>query len=259
MDAIATIADITSKLRGMPAFLAGSLVAEETYGKIDAHDDADVFTPNRSALIASTQLLLGQGFTLDERYSRVWDRWLKWDLGNWHTNSIKLQSPLGYELNMVYKTLGKKPVNTLSQVLESFDFGLLATGYTLDDGVRRDQRAFLFPGMDVDGPLPLMPNKRDDWLAGFISEYNGLREGGRYAKYFMYGYDIAAVKADLLEGYANASSYNIERGGEQREKLAEIYDVMATYIYNDDVVKLAAAGKKIPQLDSLDSIMEALE
>ena len=47
----------------------------------------------------------------------------------------------------------------------------------------RDLRPYLFPGMDVDGPLPMMPNKRDNWSDGFISQYNGLREAGRYAKY----------------------------------------------------------------------------
>jgi hypothetical protein len=43
MDAGDIIADVRSLLTGEPVFMAGSLVAEEAYGKSSAHHDVDLF------------------------------------------------------------------------------------------------------------------------------------------------------------------------------------------------------------------------
>lgn len=259
MDASAIIAEVSLPLRGLPVYLAGSLVAEETYGLKNAHDDVDVFCSTEQVLFVAVQRLLDNHFMFDGRAERVWARWIRYGFKRWHTNSIKLISPMGNEVNMVFKLVDGHPTTSLGQVLESFDFGLLGVGYDLETGQRRDMREYLFPGEDPNGPLPLMPNKRANWRMGFISQYNGIRESGRYAKYARYGYDLSAVKDDLVTGYWAAASYHATTGNEDKEKLGRIYETTAILIEDDEVDKLYDASKEILYLDSLDQIMEALE
>lgn len=259
MSASAIIADVRSTLAGEPVFLAGSLVAEQTYGKSNAHHDVDLFCPTSQVLIAVAQRLLMQGFKLDDRMERVWIRWLRYGFKSWHTNSLRLMSPTGVEFNLVYKLTEGHPATSLAQVLESFDFGLLASGYDLESDTFRDMRGYLFPGLDPDGPLPMMPNKRENWRNGFISQYNGLREAGRYAKYHGYGYDLTLVKDDLVTGYWSAATYMAGTFDTEKQQLGKIYEVIATRIEDDDIDELTEAYKTLDFKDSLDSIMEALE
>lgn len=257
MSASAVIAEVQQMFTGLPVFLAGSLVASDEYG-IDSFADADVWCPTAEMLIAAGQHALDSGCELDDRFSRVWARWLNYGL-NWHTNSLKLHTPTDTELNLIYKLNGKKPVNTLAQVLESFDFGLLGVGYNLETNERRDLRPYLFPGFDLDGPLPMMPEKRMNWRAGFISRYNGLREAGRYAKYADRGFDMSLVKDDLVHGYKMAEQYLASTEDDDKLQLAQIYAAIAAHIYADNVDELKAANSILLYSDSLDDIMEALE
>lgn len=259
MTASAIISDVRAQLAGAPVFLAGSLVAEQTYGKSNAHSDVDLFCPTSQVLIATGQRLLDNGYKLDSRFDRVWARWLKYGFKSWHTNSLRLHSPQGVETNLVYKLSEGHPTTSLAQVLESFDFGLLATGYDLESNTFRDMRPYLFPDLDPDGPLPLMPNKRDNWRNGFISQYNGLRQCGRYAKYHSYGYDMTAVKDDLVTGYWEASSYLSTHFDAEKQMLGKIYEIIAQHVELDNIDELLEASKKIEYKDSLDMIMEALE
>jgi hypothetical protein len=254
------IAEVAAPLTGLPVFIAGSLVAEHVYGKTNAHDDADVFCSTQQAFFVSVQRCLSAGFTIIEKHERLWQRWLKTGFKGWHTNSIKMRTPSGIEINFVFKMVDGHATTSLSQVLESFDFGLLAAGYTLDSGLKFfDLRTYLFPGMDVDGPLPLMPNKADDWANGFISRYNGMREPGRYAKYTKYGYDMSLVQPTLVAGYNNIALYNMSKDTDEGRQLAEIYFNIAEHIQYDRTDELIAANKTILFTDSLDEIMAALE
>ena len=253
------IADVQSRLAGDPVFLAGSLVAEDAYGLSNAHSDIDLFCPTFQVVVATTQKLLSQGYTFAPRFERVWYRWLRMGVKQWHTNSMRLVSPSGIETNLVYKIQDGHPTTSLSQVLESFDFGLLGAGYELDTGTFRDHRPYLFPGMDINGPLPMMPNKRDNWRNGFISQYNGLREAGRYAKYWTYGYDMALVADDLVVGYEIAGSYHLGKWEDERKLLGEIYMTIAEKIRNGEVAELAESYKTLDFNDALDSILETLE
>ena len=259
MSASALIADVRSLLAGDPVFLAGSLVAEHAYGMSNAHSDTDLFCPTGQVLIATAQKLLDNGYKLDDRFDRVWVRWLKYGFKTWHTNSLRLHSPSGVETNLVFKLTDGHPTTSLGQVLESFDFGLLGVGYDLESDTYRDMRSYLFPGMDADGPLPMMPSKREAWRNGFISQYNGLRECGRYAKYHQYGYDMALVKDDLMTGYDMAALYFSTHFDKEKQQLGNIYDAIARHIEADNIDQLAVASKQIDYKDSLDSIMEALE
>lgn len=255
----AIIADVMSRLAGDPVFLAGSLVAEEAYGKSNAHGDVDLFCPTFQVVVAMTQKLLAQGYTFAPRFDRVWYRWLRMGVKQWHTNSMRLVSPSGIETNLVFKIVDGHPTTSLSQVLESFDFGLLGVGYELDTGTFRDHRPYLFPGMDIDGALPMMPNKRDNWRQGFISQYNGLREAGRYAKYHAYGYDLSLVKDDLSTGYFEAALYLSTCHDKDKQLLGQIFRAIGEHIEFDNMIELERANKEINYNDALDVIMAALE
>jgi len=261
MHAIDTINDVKARLKGTPAFLAGSLVSEDEYGLTNAHSDVDIFCPTGNVMVTAGQKLIDQGYTLDERMDRTWYRWLRFGFKTWHTNSLRLTSPGGVETNLVYKLTEGHATTSLSQVLESFDFGLLGVGYELEDGTRRDARPYLFPhiGNTQYDALPMMPNKRDNWRQGFISHYNGLREFGRYAKYHTYGYDMTQVKDDLVTGYREGSLYLLDHFDKEKQQMGKIFETVAIKIEDDDIADLLATSKQIDFKDSLDSIMEALE
>ena len=259
MSASAIIADVRQLLAGEPVYLAGSLVAEETYGLSNAHHDVDLFVPTGNVLISVGQKLLDCGYKFDDRFERVWHRWLHYGFKSWHTNSLRLHSPGGIETNLVYKLQDGHPTTSLSQVLESFDFGLLATGYDLESNRFMDLRGYLFSGMDPNGPLPMMPAKRSNWRQGFISQYNGLREAGRYAKYHGYGYNMSLVQDDLVTGYRMADLYLSNHFDKEKQTLGGIYRAIADHIEWGNIDQLTAACKLIDYKDSLDVIMEALE
>lgn len=258
MEARDVIADVRARLAGDPVYLAGSLVAADTHGTAGWHD-VDLFVPTQNVLIATGQKLLCQGFTFGERFDRVWARWLKYGMKGWHTNSLRLMSPDDIEYNLVYKLADGHPTTSLGQVLESFDFGLLGTGWDLEANVFRDIRPYLFPGLEPWDALPMMPNKRDAWRNGFISQYNGLREAGRYAKYHGYGFDMSLVKDDLVTGYWAASSYLTNHFDSDKQMLGRIYEAIAIKIEDDAIAELDLAAKQIDYKDALDQIMEALE
>jgi len=255
------IAEAYSLLRGTPVFMAGSCVAADVYSKgVDGFSDLDLFVPTQQVLISTIQSLLNHGYTIDDRFGRVWHRWLRYGLKGWHTNSMRLFSPQDVETNVVFKIVDGHPTSTLAQVLESFDFGLLGVGYDMEQDVRRDLRPYLFPGMDVNGPLPMMPGRRDAWRNGYISQYNGLREAARYAKYYQYGYDMSLVKDDLVNGYRMVASYHLSKSDDENAQiLGQIYTTLGDKIELDWIDELLTAYKTLDFKDSLDEIMEALE
>ena len=253
------INDVRQQLRGDPVFLAGSLVAAASYGHV-AYSDVDLFCPTSQQLIATGQKLLMLGYKLDDRMERTWVRWLKYGFKTWHTNSLRLTAPTtGIELNLVYKLSEGHPTTSLAQVIESFDFGLLGMGWDLESDTFRDMRKYLFPTAKGFSALPLMPAKRDNWRNGFISQYNGLRESGRYAKYHNYGYDMSLVKDDLITGYRMAELYLVNHFEAEKQQLGKIYGAIAAHMELDNIDELTEAAKLIDYKDSLDVIMDKLE
>lgn len=254
------ILQVAGQLTGLPVFIAGSAVAARTHNLQDlAFDDIDVFCGSQNSLIAAAQRLIAGGYTMNERFARVWYRWLKMGFNRWHTNSLKLEGPGGLQVNLVYKLVEGHATTSLAQVIESFDFGLLAAGYECEYDTWRDMRAYLFPGTMPGDALPLMPNKRSNWRQGFISQYNGLREVGRYVKYHDYGFDMSAVKDDLVTGYWASSNYLAGCHEADKQQLGQIYESIAMKIEVDDFDSLRQAHQQIDYKDELDTIMEALE
>lgn len=253
------LSSVMPLLHRQPVFIAGSCVAAQVHDITDGYSDLDVFVPTEQVLISVIQTLLNNGYVMDDRFSRVWERWLRYGMKGWHTNSMKMESLSGLEVNVVYKITDGHPTTSLAQVLESFDFGLLGAGYDMETDTYRDLRPYLFPGYKVNGPLPLMPSKRSNWRSGFISTYNGMREAERYVKYHDYGYDLSLVKDDLITGYFTVAAYHRTSFDEDKHLLAQIYERLGTHISDDDTVELAEAYKNFDYKDPLEQILEALE
>lgn len=258
IDAASAMAEVQHSLQGQPGIMAGSAVAATMHDLPTAYSDIDVFCPSQASLASNVQVLLSHGATLDDRFSRVWQRWLNYGIGRFHTNSMRVNTKTGLEVNLVYKKVNDNALTSASSVIESFDFGLLASALDLRTDTLYDFRSVLFPGLDPDGALPLMPNKRDDWRNGFVSQYNGLRQMMRYVKYLDYGYSMDEVRDDLVTGYRKAALYFGGHYDDDKQQLGLIYETIAIHIEDDDIDQMKKASKQIDYDDDLDVIMSAL-
>ena len=63
----------------------------------------------------------------------------------------------------------------------------------------------------------------------------------------------------LVDGYELAVRYLRDRGDEDKSKLADIYEAIASKILLNEAEELAEANALILTLDSLDMILDALE
>jgi hypothetical protein len=261
IDARTAVDEVSQIVAALPVYNAGSAAAsaQPHAPSPTAYDDIDLFCASESAIISVVERLVAAGFEIDDRHKRVYARWMRMGLGKWHTHSIKTSNGT-IDANVVFKIVDGHPTTSAGQVIESFDFGLLAHAFDCELMDWRDARRYYFPQVkDLDGPLPLLPLRRETWRSGFISQYQGLREVGRYIKYLDYGWDLSLVKDDLVTGYWSISQYLIGRGDPERLKLGQIYETLAMNIEQDDFTQLRDASKEIMFMDDLDKIMEALE
>lgn len=253
---------VKAPLAALPVFIAGSAVSSALNPNVGdtAYDDVDVFCATPQALMAAAERLMRAGFELNDRFERVYHRWIRYGFKGWHTNSLKLEDVIGgIEVNLVFKIVDGHPTTSASQVIESFDFGLLHTAWDCEREEWLCMADAFFPGMDRFGALPLLPNRRDTWRNGFISQYQGLREAGRYVKYVDYGYDLSLVKDDLVTGYRMAELFYLDRDKPEHKTLGQIYGKLAIDIEMDDLDRLREFGAEIPFMDELTQIMETLE
>jgi hypothetical protein len=251
--------ELKRRLQGEPVFMAGSLAAAVAHDKPSSWSDVDIFVPTEGLLFTTIKSLLMQGAVPIDYFDRVWHRWQRYGLRKWHTNSMRLETPTGVEVNVVYKLVDGHATTSLSQVLESFDFGLLAMGWELETGQYRDMRAYLFPHSPINGPLPLMPNKRDNWTQGFVSQYNGLREGSRYLKYLEYGYDMSAVADDLVTGYNMAALYHSSEFDPEKQALGTLYERIGEAIATHDIAELKGMYAVMDFKSPISEILDRLE
>lgn len=255
------VAQVLKHTAGLPAFLAGSSAAAVAHNKPLAYSDVDLFVPKPGVYFALVQHLLSQGYEIEDgRFERMWRRHLNYGFNAWHTNSMKLLcSNTGIEVNVIYKQVDRHETTQLSQVIESFDFGLLGVGYETETGKFRDMRSYLFPGLDPNGPLPMMEYRADTVGKGYMSQHIMLRTPGRYARYVNYGYDLSAVKPLLVQGFLGYAEYKLNRTQPDDQMLGQIASALASHIELDMLDELVEHEKMLPKADGLDDIMNNLE
>ena len=257
------VQQVLHDMKGQRAFLVGSAAAAVHYQLPDAYSDVDLFVPNAGSYFTSVQHLLDSGYRHEnDKFKRVWDRHLSYGFNNWHTNSMKLLSNASdLEVNVIYKRVDGHETTRLSQVLESFDFGLLALGYETQTGRFHDMRPYFFgAGCDNTTPLGLLPYREASLHQGYMSQHIMLRTPGRYARYaHSYGYDLSLVKPVLIAGYLNYAEYKKNRSSNDDLLLASIAESLAAHIELDEFDELVKFEKGLPAADTLDQIYQSLE
>lgn len=257
------VQQVLGETKGLIAFLTGSAVAAIEYDKQHSYHDVDLFVPNQGMYFALVQRLLDLNYEPgSERFALTWDRHKRYGFKSWHTNSMRLVDPVsGLEVNVIYKRVDGHETTRLSQVLESFDFGLLGVGYETETGRRHDMRTYFFgPGADDGRPLPMLPYRQESTSKGFMSQHVMLRTAGRYARYaHTYGYDLSLVKPTLVQGYQNYSLYKSDRSKDDDLVLGQIAAALAGHIQRDEFEALLQFEKDLPLADGVDSILASLE
>ncbi len=250
----------------MPGFIAGSSVAALFYGRLYAYTDIDIFVPNQGSYYVLVTHLLNNGYEFEsDRFARTWARHLEYGFKAWHTNSMKLlDKTTGTEVNVIYKRVDGHETTRLSQVIESFDFGLLGVGIELQSGVSKDMRPYLFPHIadasDINTALPMMDYRATTVGKGYMSQHIMMRTPGRYARYaHTYGYDLSLVKPTLIAGYEGFAEYKLNRTKPEDLALGQIAQTLGQHIEHDMFAELLEFEKKLVIADGLDEIMEALE
>ena len=256
---------VLGQARGLRCYLTGSAAAaaakelDGIHGFDAAYSDVDLFVGSESEWVRSIQRLIDTGYTFGPRMEMLWYRALHYGTHGWHTNSMRLINPEGIEVNLIYKTIGRHPTTSLSQVIETFDFGLLSMGWETEDGQFRDARSYQFPGMDPNGALPLLPWRRESIRQGHFREHQGLRTFGRAARYFdEYGYDGTLVIPDLVMGYHSAADYYSNRTEPEQLTLGLLYRQVAILMDDQDWAQLSKAAAQLPRMDTLDEIYTLL-
>lgn len=254
---------VMADTKGHRGYLSGSSVSAIVYDKPHAYTDVDVFVPTDTSYAAIIERLLNRGYEIaDEKFGKMWRRHLHMGIRRWHTNSMKLlDSATGTEVNVIYKLVDDHPTTKLSQVLESFDFGLLAVGFETETGRFHDMRSYFFgPGAESGKALPLLPYRAEHLGEGLMSKFIMLRTAGRYARYANeYGYDLSLVQPVLVAGYNNYASYKLNRSKDEDQVMGQIAAALAEHIEFNEFDKLAEYEKLLPTADSIDQILASLE
>lgn len=252
---------VLKDVTGLPAFLAGSSVAAAVTGKDHAYTDVDLFVPKEGAYFAMVQHLLNNGYMIgSDRFERMWLRHLTMGFNAWHTNSMKLLDQLtGLEVNVIYKRVDGHETTQLSQVIESFDFGVLGVGYETQTSTFRDMRSYLFPDAKDLEVLPMMRYREDTVGKGYMSQHIMMRTPGRYARYAEYGYDMSLIKPSLVNGLNVFALYKLDRTKPEDQVLGNIAMALAKHVEHDMFDELKEFERDLPKADGLDDIMASLE
>lgn len=240
-------------------FIAGGVAAAHMFDK--PYGDIDMFHPSPESLVSTGQLLLNQGFSMEPDHLRRWQRWRSEGMGRFHTNSILLESVDGsYEVNLVYKTWRGNQTTSLSSVLETFDFGHLAGGFTVWTDEWQDFRDALFPRIKDDA-YPLMERRRREWMQGFFSPHQGKRQPGRILKNRERGYDLTRALPVFIEGYRMCALHYSKSFKEEHLHFMVFYEKIADALEQEDWTALQELVDTLddPRDLTMVQILESLE
>ena len=252
------VVEVLSHLQGRPGFLVGSAVAAQTYDMPHAYSDVDVFFPHPNALMAAGQFMLDHGAVLDEQDQRKWNRWLLIGMGDWQTNSIRMELLSGIEVNLVYKVVGKKPLTSLMQVLESFDFGYVAMGYDLERGTFHDGREFWFGKGYNPRRMGFLPHREWQWLNATIGRFTGTRQPQRWAKFADRGHDMHPSQDVLARGLRITAAHYQGKDDPEYRTYAPLYVAIADMVEDYDIAGLMDLYSELQPHDPVGSLTKGL-
>jgi hypothetical protein len=245
---------------GFNASAAGSFVSALHYNKPDAWGDVDLFAHNQFELVRMVEFALNHDWEFaSDKDRKTWNRWMRFGISNFRTNTIHLSNGR-WDANLTYKSYEGNAVRSLPQVIETFDWGLLAMGYDLRSGRFFDFRPTYFMNENW-SRLPMMDERMTRWSQGLIVPYTGIRQAGRYHKYaHRYGYDLSACKQVLAQGYEIAGDYYLGNEYEpDKQVLGQIFLRLGEAIVSDDWPTLAEADNNLPMHRELDEFLGRID
>lgn len=231
-----------------PSCVVGSAVLAAYHEDLGTPDistefnDIDVFT-NSESYFMLMGALLHKGYKVMERYERTPVRQLSRGFGGWKTNSLKLEHPHGFEVNIICKYDGREECDDLYSVLLSFDWGGLLMGYD-EFGVFHDLREAVYPDV-TDGDYGMVPQRAATIGQGYMSEYIAARMFGRLAKLGLRGYKIDRFCEQVNHGYSVLAAHYQSLPDAKHQALAAFYHDVQALIEKKDWVQLDDVSKKL--------------
>jgi hypothetical protein len=213
-----------------------------TQGISTEFNDIDVFT-NSEAYYMLMGSLLHKGYKVMPNYERTPVRQLARGFGGWKTNSLKLEHPDAFEVNIICKYEGREELSDLYSVLLSFDWGGLLMGYD-EFGVFHDMRAAVYPDV-TNGDYGMVPKREATIGRGYMSEYIAARMFGRTAKLGLRGHTIDRFAEQVNNGYAVLSAHYQGFPDAKHQALASFYHDVQKLIEDKEWDKLDDVSKQL--------------
>lgn len=213
-----------------------------TQGISTEFNDIDVFT-NSEAYYMLMGSLLHKGYKVMPNYERTPVRQLARGFGGWKTNSLKLEHPDAFEVNIICKYEGREELSDLYSVLLSFDWGGLLMGYD-QFGQFHDMRQAVYPDV-TDGDYGMVPARAASIGQGYMSEYIAARMFGRVAKLGSRGHKITKFASEVNNGYAVLSAHYQGFPDAKHQALASFYHDVQQLIEKEEWAQLDDVSKQL--------------
>lgn len=262
MDAAEAIALVRPLLDGEPVVLAGSAVTAQVYDKRgdEMYNDVDGFVRSQVQLGQLTERALENGAVLPPKELVKWRRWLRYG-ADWKTNTIRVITKEGVELNLTYKKEGMQPIRFPHEVCGSFDIGHSAVAiYGLNWDYLHDFREGLFPWAPDLENLGLIMTRQEGFADGFIGKHLGPRQGPRIGVHGTRGYTMTVLREEMIQGYTVAAENYLMSFDQDSDEwlLAQIYLQYVELAEQSDWQRLAEAKKWVYE-DDLATLLRKLD
>jgi hypothetical protein len=223
-----------------------------------AYSDVDFFASSEMAQAGFVQSLLDRGAVpLNEEEHRKWERWMAWGRGDWHTNSIRLQTLEGIEVNVVFKLIDRHALRSPIEIVNSFDFSNVSAAKDMQSGEWIDLFPALWPTGNPD-EVRLLPDREKQWRKGKITKYPGVRQALRYGVNHERGYDMHRCVEPLVTGYRIAAAHYLDSDDEEDRAYAEVYLAVADMIQDDEIAELLDLYRMVGPKMRIEAFSESL-
>ena len=212
--------------------------------------DVDIFAynPNKDAANLSRieTILLMRGYTpLNEREEIRNRRVDTTGQPRWVTNSVRLLSPYGFEVNLINKLSNGNAMHDPIDVLKTFDWAWLTiAAWDLRTGGRVNLQPALGDYFDsFDQEFTLLMSRLSDFEDGIMSQYMMLRQMPRLAK-FMKGFEEAYrdINDQITKAAKNATATQLgllralsllrDQGKAAAEIMVKAYNAYADFMWS---------------------------
>ena len=253
-------------LKGETGWIAGGAPAAERELELSgdpafelAYSDVDIFHPSMEALMTNLAILMQAGaYPLEHKDERTIRKWKRKGTQGWKTNSVRIKTHQGVEVNLVYKTIDKRPLLTGLENVSSFDFSMLGTCYDLRTWIRRDLGNYYWP-QGQHGEYRLFEDRELQWLNADIGIFTGVRQADRFARYVSRGYNLDAAVTPLVQGYRITGAYYLDQDDDELQLSGNVYLELAQFIEDMDIDALLEVYQGLNPRSKVQSLAESIK